>query len=55
MVFVKADASDVVPHGGLMTEETLVDLGIRLSADRLIDHSKMFHVMAGRRLMTLGA
>ena len=55
MMFVEADAFNVVPYSGLMTEETLVDLGIRLSADRLIDHSKMFHVMARWRLMTLGA
>ena len=55
MMFVEADALDVVPRGGLMAEKALVNLCIRLSADRLIDHSKMFHVMARWRLMTLGA
>ncbi len=55
MMFVEADALDVVPYSGLMAEKALVNLGIRLSADRLIDHSEMFHVMTGRGLMTLGA
>ncbi len=55
MMFVEADAFNVVPYSGLMAEETLVDFGIRLSADRLIDHSKMFHVMTGRRLVALRA
>ena len=55
MMFVPTNAFDVVPRGGLMAEETLVNLCIRLSADLLIDHSKMFHVMARRRLMALRA
>ena len=49
-VFVKADAFDVVPRCCLMAEEALVDLGIRLSADRLIDHLKVHHVVARRGL-----
>lgn len=38
MVLVKADALNVVPRGGLVAEETLVDLGVRLVANGLVDH-----------------
>ena len=38
-----------------MAEEALVHLGVRLSADRLVDHLEVHHVMARRGLMALGA
>ena len=55
VVFVPSDSFDVVPTGCLMAEETLVDLCVRLSANLLIDHLEMHHVMARRRLMALRA
>ncbi len=55
VMFVPADAFDVVPTGCLMAEETLVHLCVRLVANLLIDHLEVHHVMAWRRLMTLRA
>ena len=54
-MFVKADASDVVPRGRLMTEETLAYLRVRLARDAHRNHFEMHHVMAWRGLVALRA
>ena len=55
MMLVKADALDVVPRGGLMAEEALIDLGVRLAGHFHGDHLKVHHVVARRSLMALRA
>ena len=55
MVFVKADALDVVPRDRLMAEEALVHFRIGLAGDFHGDHLEVHHVVAGRGLMALGA
>src|SRR5260370_33773987 len=55
MVLVKAHALDVVPRRRLVTQVALVDLGTRLARHLHRDHVEVPHVVAGRRLVTLGA
>ena len=55
MVLVAGSAFDVVPRGGLMAEEALVHLGIRLTGDLHGDHLKVHHVVARRGLVALVA
>ena len=64
MVLVKTDAFDVIPRVGLMAAIALVDLhisatriarSVRFTGNRLVNHFKVHHVMARRRLVTLGA
>ena len=54
-MFVKADTPDVVPRGRLMAEKALADLCVRLARDAHRNHFEVHHVMARRRLVTLGA
>ena len=54
MVFVPADAFDVVPRGGLVAEEALVHLRVLLSRHLHRDHLEVHHVMTRRSLMALG-
>ena len=64
MVLVPADALDVIPRIGLMTAIALVDLNvsatwvawaIRFASNRLVNHFKVHHVVARRRLVALRA
>ena len=55
MMFVKADTSKIVPGGSLMAEEALVDFGVRLAANRLVDHFEVHHIVARWGLVALGA
>ena len=55
MVFVKADAFDVVPRSCLMAEEALVHLGLLHASSRHRNHFEVHHVMARRSLVALGA
>ena len=55
MMFVKADAFDVVPRSCLMAEEALVHLGLLHAGGRHRNHFEVHHVMARRGLVTLGA
>ena len=63
-MLVPADAFDVIPRISLMTPITLVDLNIfatwiprsiPFAGNHLVDHFKVHHVVAGRRLMALSA
>ena len=64
MVLVVADALNVIPRIGLMTAIALVDLNvsatrvawaIRFAGNCLVNHFKVHHVVARRRLMALRA
>src|ERR1035437_8762296 len=55
VVFVKADASEVVPRGCLMAEEALIHLGLLHTGGRHRNPFEVHHVMARRSLVTLGA
>ena len=55
MMFVKANAFDVVPRSSQMTEKALIHLGLRHSGSRHRNHFEVHHVMARRSLVTLGA
>lgn len=54
MVFVKSQALDVVPRGGLVAKEALVDFGFLYAGFFHGDHLKVHHEVAGRGLMALG-
>ena len=55
VVFVEADAFDVVPRSCLMAEEALVHLGLLHASGRHRNHFEVHHVVAWRGLMALGA
>ena len=55
MVFVKANAFDVVPGSRLMAEEALGHLRILQVRDAHRDHLEVHHVMTWWGLMALGA
>ena len=64
MVLIPPDAFDVIPRVGLMTAIALVDLNvsttrvawtIRFTGNRLVNHFKVHHVVARRRLVALRA
>ena len=55
MVFVIADIQNIIPAGGGMALETLIDLRVLFARELPRDHRKMFHDMTGRRLMALDA
>jgi hypothetical protein len=55
VVFVKADAFDVVPRGCLMAEEALIHLGLLHASGGHGNHFEVHHVMARRGLVALGA
>ena len=53
-MFVKSQALDVVPRGGLVAKEALVDFGLLHSGFFNGDHLKVHPEVAGRGLITLG-
>ena len=55
VVLVPARPLDVVPAGGLMTQEALVDPRLPGARDRARDHLEVHHPVTRRRLMTLHA
>ena len=55
MVFVEADAFDVVPRRRLMAEEALINLGLFDASGLHRNHLEVHHIMAGRGLMALRA
>ena len=55
VVFVEADAFDVVPRGGLMAEETLIHFGFLHDGGLHRNHLEVHHIVARRRLMALRA
>ena len=55
MVFVEPDALDVIPGCCLVANVALIDPRSVLFGDSLVNHFKMFHVMARRCLMALCA
>lgn len=54
VVLVPAGTQNVVPRGGLVTLEALVDSGVRLAGNTRRNHLEMHHVVTRWRLMTLG-
>lgn len=55
VVFVITDIQNVIPAGGVMALETLINLRMFLACELLRDHREMLHEMTGRRLMALDA
>ena len=55
MMLVPTNSLDIVPRVNLMALVAFVDSGFRLFRHSLRNHLEMFHVMAGRRLVALGA
>ena len=55
VVLVIADIKNVIPAGGVMTLETLINLRVLFACDLLRHHGEMPHEMTGRRLMALDA
>ena len=55
MVFIPADAFDVVPRGSLMAEEALIHFGLFHVRDGHRNHLEVHHVVARRGLMALCA
>ena len=55
VVLVIADIQNIIPAGGRMALETLINLRVLLACELLRDHREMPHEMTGRRLMALDA
>ena len=55
VVLVETHSLDVIPGGGLVTEEALADFGLFHVRDPHRDHLEMHHVVARRGLMALEA
>ena len=55
VMFEPADALDVIPRVRPMALKALSNLGMFLAGNAFVHHLKMHHVVAGRRLMALGA
>ena len=53
-MFIETDTFDVIPHGCLVAEETLIYFSLFDPGDGYRNHLKVHHVVTGRRLMTLG-
>ncbi len=55
VMFIPTGAFDVIPRGGLVALRTLVDSRVWLASDASRNHLEVHHVVAGRRLVALGA
>lgn len=55
MMLVKTHAFNVVPRGRLVADVALIDTRVFLLGNILVNHFKVYHIMARRGLMTLGA